>query len=324
MLKKGLDYEAMLDENIIPELDISCRNLMFDEQIGTNCIGASQSMQHEIHESMRATSPQLHQTVLARELSGIMKPTAPGLAPTLVSLPSPSTVTISSPPRNLHSQAEADLSLQNHEGFYSSPIDIPSVSFESNESMQMSFEPERLVKPRTSVRKLQLPNWGFETKATEPALTADSSVITDTKTSQPLKKNIEASPNANTIPEMDTSCQNLKFNEKMVKVVAAKSIPLDISSENIREADSASPIQLDVKGEHINSQLANNGSTVSLQLPQISNLVVELPSRSSWCALDTVPLRQPIIESKLPTKNFCKNLVPASPIKNSGTTSKLI
>lgn len=214
MLRKGLDFEAMQDENIIPELDISCRNLALDDQIGSSCFVASESIHHEISlnnyinsfsqtiliaiESMPQTLYPAQQYNPARQasaLSAIMKPTSAETALTLDALVSKSRDTIMTPPRNLYSPAGTDsdycqdeiprfdeqldiLSTQINGKQDSSSKEISSGSVESNESMPLFLQPTRQVKPKTQVRKLKLPDWGLnKSVAIETVPTADSSAL---------------------------------------------------------------------------------------------------------------------------------------------------
>lgn len=365
MLKKGIDFEAMLDENIIPELDISCGNLELGDQIGSSCFVGSQPILYELSsdnhiqndafsESFSDISSESFKSIASMQQSSyhapqpnppiqtaaIIKPTAAGPALTLDSLVSTSRDTISLP-RNLHSPAglhseelqdeicvtdsnnsyqvlEFDeqmgiqldtLSTQNDGQSESSPKEIPSVSLESKESMHLSLQAARQVKPRINVRKLKMADWG-KTAATEPAPTANSSAIQPQNSSGPLKKKMETSLDVNIIPQLNTSCPNMKFDERLVN---SSLIQLDLSSDNHIQAEmstsdlligfdsppqaTSSPVPKteNTKSEQTNSQRTDIVNTDSPQLTTISDLSVEQPSFSRWCPNHTfVTLRQPI------------------------------
>lgn len=275
MLKKGLDFEAMQDESIIPELDISFTNLKLDEKIETSfCELPTTSIQHEVssdnniqdgsssisHDDISSGSfesiisvqnssypaPQLNRTLQARELSGVVKLSAAG---SVLTLNEKSRDTMFCPPRTLYSDSE-------------------------DKDIQLIFEPTSQVSSRFQDRELLLPR--------------DMRVSQQRTTCLPQENGI--------IPESNISCQNLEIDEQVGKVVASKSTQLDKSSEKTSPND-ISLIQLDVSPRNNSQTEISIGSTMP-QLRPLINWDIINPTAEPEVSPDSLPsIQQGLVET---------------------------
>lgn len=300
MLERGLDFEAMQDESIIPELDISCRNLEpTDNHIQND--ESSESPDELSYGSFESIGFIQQTTHSAPHLN---PPMQAGSLLTLDSFASKSTDTIISPQQNLHSLAEADSSAWKDEIIiaksknahqilkfdeqmgvqldisFSQKSDQSDPSPKEIQSIHMSIQPARQVK---EVRQLALPNWGIvKSVVTELFQTTDSSTLQPLTTCSMLKKKIDATEDANIVLELDKSCKNLKCDEKMVKDMTSNLILFDTCLENTSQAVSPS-IQLDISSDnHIQGEISFKKIKHQLSpLVSTARLAVETPPQAT-------------------------------------------